>query len=73
MKGTGNISQYTHSCSQDQANQFIFALMQLLAAHALPFTLVESVFFISFVRLLNSAFVRYLPKADCFRGTWFLA
>jgi len=36
----------------------------------LPFTLVESVFFILFVRLLNSAFVRYLPNADCFRGTW---
>ena len=69
-KSSEKISQYTHSCSQDQANQIIFALMKLLTAYALPFTLVESVFFISFVRLLNSAFVRYLPKADCFRGTW---
>ena len=70
LKVGGKMSQYTHSCNADQANQIIFALMQLLAAHALPFTLVESVFFIAFIRLLNSAFVRYLPKADCFRGTW---
>jgi len=69
-KSSGKISQYTHSYSQDQVNQIIFALMQLLATHALPFTLVESVFFFLIVCLLNSAFVRYLPTADCFRGTW---
>ena len=35
-KSSGKIAQYTHSCSQDQTNQIIFALMQLLAVHALP-------------------------------------
>jgi len=50
-KSSGKISQYTHSCSQDQANPIIFALMQLLTVHALPFTLVESCLVCSFAEL----------------------
>jgi len=35
-KSSGKISQYIHSCNQDQTNQIIFTLMQLLAVHTLP-------------------------------------
>ena len=45
--------------------------MAMLAACVLPFLLVESVFFITFVSLLNDAYKKkYLPKAKTFTRKW---
>lgn len=68
--GSPGIGNSFDSCTKERAENITFALMQFLAAHALAFSLVESVFFIAFLRTLNSAYPRYLPKADAFRRTW---
>ena len=57
-------------CDDARAEAIILAITTFLVGCALPFTIVESIFFIEMITTLNSAFIKFLPKREAFRRTW---
>ncbi len=65
------MTQYHDHCDKTRADEINMTLMTLLAACGLAFILVQSPYFVRFVRSLNSRYADvHLPKADCFTRTW---
>lgn len=65
------VTQYHDFCDKARADEINMTLMALLASCGLAFILVETPYFVRFVRSLNSRYADvHLPKADCFTKTW---
>ena len=54
-------------CDEKRADKINESIMRFLTGCALPFTIVESIFFIEMVTELNSAYIKFLPKRKTFR------
>ena len=58
-------------CSPERGERINQLLMEFIAACALPFVIVQSIYFIKLLRALNSVYVdRHLPKAYTFTRTY---
>ena len=64
-----SVGRFDH-CSKERADKINECIMTFLAGCALPFILVESVFFIRMIKSLNEAFLPHLRKSDAFSTTW---
>ena len=59
-------------CDEAQAKTITAAITVFLVGCAIPFTIVESSFFIKMIETLNSGYLRHLPKDNAFRRTHLL-
>lgn len=64
------IDNHADFCDLRRAKMINDALNKLLVGCALPFNIVNSVFFIDFIKAINSAYARHLPHADTFRKVY---
>jgi hypothetical protein len=64
------MDDYTDKCNPGRATRITEAITKFIVGCALPFLIVESVFFISMINELNGAYVKHLPKVDAFRTKW---
>ena len=64
------MNTYVDYCSEERVEIINKAIAKYLTANALPFSTIESPFFIEMIESLNKAYVPKLPKRDKFRTTY---
>ena len=69
-KRTKSAASFADHCDSVRAAAITFAIVQFIVGCALPFNIVNTIFFIGMIRELNAAYLRYLPKVDSFRRKW---
>lgn len=67
QKRQKTLQGYVDFCDHKRAEHINQIFSKFLVGCALPFTISGSVFFIDYVRSLNSAYVKHLPHVETFR------
>ena len=60
------IDDVFNHCTKEIIDQIMYAIAKMFTTNALPFSLVESPYFIEMIRALNVAYVKYLRKRKSF-------
>lgn len=67
VKKQTNIQMYNDNCDQRCANHNHAAICKVIVGHALPFTIINSAFFINMVTVLGAVYAtKRRPKTEVF-------
>jgi len=69
-KASGVFRAFVDHCDEKRAEVITAAIATFIVGCALPFSIVQSVFFVAMLKSLNAAYITYLPKTDAFRNRW---
>ena len=58
MQHQTGIDELLYHCIKDRGDQISYAIAKMVIANALPFSLVESPYFVDMVQALNKAYVK---------------
>ena len=65
-----SVSEFADHCTSARAERINHAITEFLVGCALPFSIVNTIFFINMISCLNTAYLKFLPKQDTFRNKW---
>ncbi len=64
------ILERTDFCDGARAASITEAITQFIVSCALPFCIVNTIFFLNMITMLNAAYRQFLPKSDTFAWKW---